>query len=115
MFWKYEYKVFDGAPELTQKSKTVGNLTAWPFYVFGSILFVGPIIMGLLTAVGLDEGAATVIGMVGGALLLRYLLRKLRDNTNAKLQQKYIAKLNVLRDTDPAEYMRIVQNLQRGK
>lgn len=112
MWWTYEYKNFEGAPELTRKSKTVGNLSSWPMWLLCGGLFLGSIFSALLTSIGISEDPAMIIGIVGAAALSRSVLKSWRNKTNEKLQQQYIAKLNVMRDTNPAEYYRIIQVLQ---
>ena len=114
MWVNYEYKNFPGAPELTKKSKTVGYLSCWPFWLLCGGLFLGAIVSAMLINIGISEDMATPIGIVGAAALSRYLLKSWRDKTNEKLQQQYIAKLNVLKDTNPAEYYQIVQSLQNS-
>ena len=112
MWVNYEYKNFEGAPELTMKSKRVGYLSCWPFWlVIGGLLF-GSIFSVMLINIGITDNLATIIGIAGAAAISRSVLKSWRDKTNEKLQQQYIAKLNVLKDINPAEYYRIVQNLQ---
>ena len=110
--YNYQYQDFPGAPELTKKSRIVGSLTAMPGYVlFGMVCVccVGVIVTGI----GLKGTIASLITLASPFLILPPVFKKVRENYNEKLHQKYIAKLNVMRDTNPAQYMQIVQELQR--
>ena len=111
--YTYQYQDFPGAPWLTGISKFVGKLTASPlWYIFVSLI-VGSLLDRVWPYFGIDSGFFALVSLVLGFVLVYFIHKFIRTKCGEILQKRYIAKVNALKDTDPAKYYEIMMELQK--
>ena len=116
--YRYEYKDYPEAPELTRNSILVGRMTGTHAKIIFSVIIYLIVFILLKNTGKFDptEQTSQIIMMGVPALAVAAALplcKKIRDNVNSKLDQQYTEILENLRQTDPQRYTRAVQEIQR--
>lgn len=116
---RYEYKDFPGNKKLTKKSKKIGYYTGTPgMILFGIFIFLIDIfLIFLLFGEEESDSPIAVLSFIVLFVLSMYglhrLLIKYRDHAYQKLTKKYIQELEKLQQTNPAEFAKIMRELNR--
>ena len=108
--YSYHYQDFPGADWLTSISMLIGKLTSAPWVVFYTLIIY--VILGNAD-LAINKGFFSVITLFLVPLLVYFILRFLRTQAGKILNKKYVAKLNALKETNPAEYYQIMLELQK--
>lgn len=112
----YSYRDFPGSKKLTNKSMRIGYLTGAPGMVLWAlpVLFVeAALLMPFEGKINDDVYSIMIILVFIAAMFgLHRLLVKYREKAYQKLTEQYRQELEKLQQTDPAEFMKIMGQLE---
>lgn len=111
--YTYQYQDFPGAPGLTGISKFIGKLTASPLWYFFVSVIMSGLVDKLWPYLGMESDFLIFVSFVLGFVLVYFIHKFIRTKCGELLQKKYIAKVNALKDTNPAKYYEIMMELQK--
>lgn len=111
--YTYQYQDFPGAPGLTGISKFIGKLTSSPlWFIIFSVLMMA-MFGNIMAEYDIDSGIFALVGFVISPVLVFFIQRFISTKSTEILQKRYIAKVNALKDTNPAKYYEIMMELQK--
>ena len=102
IFFRYTYKNYPFSPRATTKSKQLGICTCTAMcLVYG--LFWVMIVFAILTGIGIGDDASMVLSLLS-LIGMVVLIRRIKQNSAAKIEQLAMTELLALQNTNPAAF-----------